>query len=114
MALKLVTELIGEHTASGTDTNGRTHKLGSSKAPGQYNKVGSTKRILQFIGLTAGSNIIDIEASLDGGTTWATWAAGVSTDTFLIEDDGPQEIRTNVTTYNSGTIQVWCQKVLDE
>lgn len=114
MAIKATSEIIGEHVGTGADPSARTHALGSQKAPGQFNKIGSTKRIFQFIGVAAGSNSVDLEGSLDGGTSWVTWASPITTDTAVIVDDGPVLMRSNVQTYNSGTIQVYCQKFLDD
>jgi hypothetical protein len=112
MAITLITEKIAEHVATGVDTANKTHRLGTGLA-NKADKAANGKRIFQFVGLTAGSNVVDIEASLDGGVNWAVWATGVSTDSFIIFDDGPELVRTNCTTYNSGTIEVFCQKFLE-
>ncbi|HUX79982.1 MAG TPA: hypothetical protein VMW10_09610 [Alphaproteobacteria bacterium] len=114
MAIKATSDLIGEHVATGVDPLGRVHKLGSTKAPGEFNKIANTTRIFQFVGVAGGSNSVDLEGSIDGGQNWVTWASPITTDTAVIIDDGPLLMRSNVQTYNSGTIQVYAQKFLEE
>jgi len=109
--MRVVYELIGEHTATGPSSIVST--LGSdTKAGGVAKKIADLKRIITIEGI-AGGSIVNIEGSVNG-STFFPWVTGVSADGVYIIDDGVLFMRSNCTTYGSGTIQVWMQKYVND
>lgn len=113
MTLKASADLIGEHTTTGADPDGRVHKLGAEVGPGAFNRIGSTKRIFQFTGMD-GTQSIDLQGSLDGGQNWVTWASPITTNTAVIVDDGPILMRSYCQTLGSGAGKVYAQKFIED
>lgn len=109
--MKAIVDLIGSHTSTGASS--LVHRLGGdSRAGGLGLGIASPTRIIQVSGI-AGGSIIKIEGSLDG-TNWVTWIANINADNAFIVDDGPVMMRSNCTTYGSGTVEVHFQKFVEE
>ena len=109
--MKAVVELIGEHVATGASS--KQSRLGSSGKPGgQGTEAFNGTRLIAVSGI-AGGSVVNIEGSLDG-TTFYTWISGVSADGIYIVDDGPMLMRSNCTTYGSGTVSVTMQKFVND
>ena len=107
--MKTPIETIGTHTATGAGA--RVSKLGA-EGPQDGIKIADKTRIVQISGI-AGGTIIKIEASIDNAN-WADYVTGISADCIKILDDGPLFIRSNCTTYGSGTCTVRVQKFIQD
>lgn len=109
--MKAIIDLIGSHTATGPST--LEHRLGGdSKAGGVGLGIATPTRIIQVSGI-AGGSVLSIEGSING-TTWVPWITGISADNAYIIDDGPMLMRSNCTTYGSGTVEVHMQKFVND
>jgi len=109
--MKAIIDLIGSHTTTGVSTI--EHRLGGdSRAGGLGLGIATPTRIIQVSGI-AGGSLIDIEGSLNG-TSWIKWITGINADNAFIIDDGPILMRSNCTTYGSGTVEVHIQKFVND
>jgi hypothetical protein len=101
-------DLIGEHTATGAST--KVHALGRDRS-GKGDGVASLRRIIQVTGI-AGGSVIKIQWSLDL-SNWKDLIEITADDGYVLED-GIRYIRSNCTTYGSGTVRVYAQKFVEE
>lgn len=98
------------HTGTGASTD--VSVLGQDGgSPGRGYDI--PDRHIHVTGVTAGSNTVKIQGSVDG-SNWVDWIAAFTADGYYIINDGPMYIRTNCTVYGSGTVSVVVQKFLKD
>lgn len=102
-------DLIGSHTATGASST--VHSLGSAYLSRQ-NKISDKNRIIQVTGI-AGGSVIKIQWSLDL-VNWVDLITGISADAGYVLEDGIMHVRSNCTTYGTGTVLVYAQKFVEE
>lgn len=102
-------EEIANHTSTGAGSGVST--LGKVVAGRSQGSV-SPRRIFQISGI-AGGSVIKLQGSLDN-VVWTDWQTGISADNAYIVDDGPLYMRSNCTTYGSGTVKVKVQTFMRE
>lgn len=110
--MRSVVQTIGTHTATGVDASGRVSVLGDDGKPAGQG-ASDTRRHIHVTGATAGSSTVKIQGSLDN-SNWVDWITGIAADGWYIIEDGPLYIRSNVTTFGSGTVTVKVQKYVEE
>ena len=103
--LELKIKTIGAHTETGFGSNS---VLGKADIPGDE-EVGSFTRIFQVTGTFDAT--LKLEGSLDG-IDWDDWICDITTTGFWIVSKGPFKMRSNCTTYVSGTATVKVQTIV--
>jgi hypothetical protein len=111
MALPVV-ETIGEHAATGVDPSSRVSVLGASGSATKGRGTASNVRHIHVTGI-AGGSIVKIQGSLDN-SSWVDWITGIDANSWYVVPDGPLYMRSNCTTYGSGTVTVKVQKFTEE
>lgn len=108
--MKVPVDTIGTHT--GTGASSVSHQLGDDGFSGSASRVANPTRHIHVTGI-AGGSVVKIQGSMDG-SNWVDWITGISADGWYIIVDGPRYIRSNCTTYGSGTVTVKAQKFVED
>lgn len=106
--MKAPVDTIGSHTGTGAGSG--VSALGDAGTPGQG--IASPIRHFHITGI-AGGSIVKLQGSLDN-SNWYDWLTNIAADGWFIVPDGPLYMRSNCTTFGSGTVTVKCQKFVEE
>ena len=103
--LELKIKTIGIHVGTGPGSNS---VLGKADLPGDK-EVGSFARIFQITGSFVAT--LKLEGSLDG-IIWHDWICDITVGGFWLVNSGPFYMRSNCTSYTSGTATVKVQTIV--
>lgn len=106
--MKVVVETIGSHTGTGASATLST--LGKPGATVGFG-VADPKRHFHVTGI-AGGSIVKLQGSMDN-SSWVDWLTGIDADGWYTVDSGPLYMRSNCTTFGSGTVTVKAQKFVE-